>query len=346
MIKWVPYLTRPMCLFESSLWHEWYISPYARDSLGAIMPDVFFVEYPIGSAGHFRRPEQLNKFLLSIKQVTLNESKKMEKILTQGIYLFKEAKKRLNTPGRNKNFDESVNFLNRLGLQTANIPRVALNIIAEQNLNFPKIVKLAEEIRKQTIYPIFTKQIVIPLAINILKKAGIKNSSQKIHLLTYKELKNKNFSDLDNRILQRKEGKLFTYESSNGVDRVNYSFNNQNLFAKLTGLLPNKTSSITGMAAYKGKKLVGRARIVFNSKIENFHSGDVLIAVSCDPTLMPYILKSSAIITDEGGLGCHAAVIARELKIPCVIGTKIATKVFKDGDLVEVDATRGLIKKL
>ena len=56
--------------------------------------------------------------------------------------------------------------------------------------------------------------------------------------------------------------------------------------------------------------------------------------------------KASAFITDEGGITCHASIIARELKKPCIIGTKIATKVLKDGDMVEVDGNIGVIKIL
>jgi len=53
-----------------------------------------------------------------------------------------------------------------------------------------------------------------------------------------------------------------------------------------------------------------------------------------------------AIITDQGGITCHAAIVSREIGTPCVIGTKMATKILKDGDEVEVDATKGVIKKL
>ena len=56
--------------------------------------------------------------------------------------------------------------------------------------------------------------------------------------------------------------------------------------------------------------------------------------------------KATAIITDEGGLTCHASIVSRELGIPCIIGTTIATKVLKDGDLVEVDATEGMVRKI
>ena len=56
--------------------------------------------------------------------------------------------------------------------------------------------------------------------------------------------------------------------------------------------------------------------------------------------------KAVAIITDAGGLTCHAAIVSRELGIPCIVGTKIATKIFKTGDLIEVDANTGIIKKI
>ncbi|MEK9156658.1 MAG: PEP-utilizing enzyme, partial [Patescibacteria group bacterium] len=53
--------------------------------------------------------------------------------------------------------------------------------------------------------------------------------------------------------------------------------------------------------------------------------------------------KAKAIITDEGGITCHAAILSREIGVPCIIGTKIATKVLKNGDYVEVDANKGMI---
>lgn len=72
--------------------------------------------------------------------------------------------------------------------------------------------------------------------------------------------------------------------------------------------------------------------------------GDVLITGMTLPEYLPAMKKASAIITNEGGITCHAAIISRELGIPCIIGTKIATRVLKDGDLVEVDANRGIVK--
>ncbi len=70
----------------------------------------------------------------------------------------------------------------------------------------------------------------------------------------------------------------------------------------------------------------------------------ILVAAMTRPQFIEGINKAQAIITDEGGITCHAAIISRELKKPCVVGTKIATKVLKDGDLVLVDANKGIVK--
>src|SRR3989338_1885385 len=64
-----------------------------------------------------------------------------------------------------------------------------------------------------------------------------------------------------------------------------------------------------------------------------------------DPSYLPIMKRALAFVTNEGGVLCHAAIVARELKKPCIIGTKHATHIFKDGDLVEVDAIQGIIKK-
>ena len=64
------------------------------------------------------------------------------------------------------------------------------------------------------------------------------------------------------------------------------------------------------------------------------------------PEFLPLMKKAAAFITDEGGIASHAAIVARELRLPCIVGTKIATKTFKDGDIIEVDANKGIIKKI
>lgn len=105
-------------------------------------------------------------------------------------------------------------------------------------------------------------------------------------------------------------------------------------------------SSVNGQTAQPGYAK-GRAVICkYIFEMKKVRQGDILVTAMTRPEFMPIIKKAAAIVTDEGGITSHAAIISRELKTPCVIGTKIATKVFKDGDLVEVNANKGVVKKL
>jgi len=70
----------------------------------------------------------------------------------------------------------------------------------------------------------------------------------------------------------------------------------------------------------------------------------IMIASMTRPDFIIAIKRAVAIVTDEGGVACHASIIAREMNKPCIIGTKIATKAIKDGDLIEVDAEKGIVK--
>ena len=84
-------------------------------------------------------------------------------------------------------------------------------------------------------------------------------------------------------------------------------------------------------------------------KVDQFskmNTGDILVSKMTRPEFLPVMKKAAAIVTDEGGITCHAAIVAREMKKPCIIGTQIATHVLKDGDWVEVDATKGIVRKV
>lgn len=103
---------------------------------------------------------------------------------------------------------------------------------------------------------------------------------------------------------------------------------------------------VRGTSASPGRA-EGMARIIMATKdLPKMRQGDVLVSGMTRPELVPAMKKACAIVTDEGGITSHAAIVSRELGIPCVIGTKIATKVFKDGDFVEVNANHGVVRKI
>ena len=91
----------------------------------------------------------------------------------------------------------------------------------------------------------------------------------------------------------------------------------------------------------------GKVRVVLDKKsLSTFLAGEILVTHMTTPDFVPALRKAAAIITDEGGVTCHAAIISRELDKPCVIGTKIATSALRNGDEIEVDADNGVIKIL
>lgn len=107
-----------------------------------------------------------------------------------------------------------------------------------------------------------------------------------------------------------------------------------------------KIDQVEGTPACRGKAK-GRVKIInVPEEMHKMKDGDILVSNATTPSIVPAMKKAAAIITSEGGLTCHAAIVSREMGTPCIVGTKIATKVFKDNDLVEVDAITGIAKKV
>lgn len=117
----------------------------------------------------------------------------------------------------------------------------------------------------------------------------------------------------------------------------------------IAGKIENKVfaeNQISGIIASRGSAR-GAVKIVLNVRdLSKVKKGDIMVTITTHPDFVPAMHNAQAIITDEGGLTSHAAIVSRELGIPCIVGTKIATRVLKDGDMVEVDAKKGIIKIL
>jgi len=88
----------------------------------------------------------------------------------------------------------------------------------------------------------------------------------------------------------------------------------------------------------------GIVRLVHGSEdITKVKKGDILVTTMTSPDLVPTMSKCAAIITDSGGQTCHAAIVSREMQIPCIVGTHTGTKILKDGQMITVDAYNGLV---
>ena len=155
---------------------------------------------------------------------------------------------------------------------------------------------------------------------------------------------------LDNNIIElRKKGflkhlkdnEIITYEGNIAQDVLNKLVKEDEEIKEFKGMVASK-----GYAKGKVIVLSYRESQDHAKKIKGMKKGNIIVTEMTRPNIITACQKAGAIVTDEGGILCHAAIISREMKKPCVIGTKLATKVLKDGDIVEVDADKGIIKKL
>ncbi|MBI1961602.1 MAG: hypothetical protein HYS45_02780, partial [Parcubacteria group bacterium] len=104
-----------------------------------------------------------------------------------------------------------------------------------------------------------------------------------------------------------------------------------------------RVEKLSGVVASKGIAC-GNVKIINDiPDLATFKRGNVLVARYTNPNMVVAMEQASAIVTDIGGMTSHAAIVSRELGVPCIINTKIATQVFKDGDRVEVDAEKGVV---
>lgn len=106
------------------------------------------------------------------------------------------------------------------------------------------------------------------------------------------------------------------------------------------------TQSVRGTVGSVGKATGVAKRVITKHDLRKVNNGDIVIAVTTHPDFVPAMRRAAAIVTDEGGVTSHAAIVSRELHIPCIVGTKAATSTFADGDMVEVDAEKGIAKKV
>src|SRR3989338_61794 len=98
---------------------------------------------------------------------------------------------------------------------------------------------------------------------------------------------------------------------------------------------------LTGLAA-SGGMAEGLVRVILDTHHhEDFKEGDILVAKVTEPSMVMMMNKAAAFVTDIGGITSHAAIVAREIGVPCVVGTKSATQLLRDGMKVHVDGTKG-----
>lgn len=178
----------------------------------------------------------------------------------------------------------------------------------------------------------------------IAKRSGVKKNYL-VYLDGYEVKSVAYLKKIESQLKKRSAGALYYVYGRTGIRW--YTGQKANLLHRLLEKqLIKRSDEIKGMVACPGKIVGEVKRIITKKDFSKMDKGDILVTQMTRPEFMPVVSKAKAIITDEGGLTCHAAIISRELKIPCIIGTQVATSVLKSGDKVEVDAVKGIVKKL
>jgi len=145
--------------------------------------------------------------------------------------------------------------------------------------------------------------------------------------------------------IRKREGSIWLFKNGRDITIIDhYARDFGSDFSMIKLQAGSTQEEIHGQVASPGTAS-GRVSILNNlASLKKVRPNDVIVTSMTRPDYVVALKKAVAIITDEGGITCHAAIISRELGIPAVIGTKIATKVLRDGDLVEVRANHGVVK--
>lgn len=344
--QWTHHLTRPYTLLGAGLWLAWYDSQLLQELTGARIKDALFIEEHPNVVKFYMQKAERKVLIDGLKQLATEEHDQLSSIFKKGFALNKKAEAALKK-GKDafSSFEEGVNFMIELALHATVLPNMGLRLLVDLKVENQKLIHDAEQLRAVSLYPKIITDCIIPHVIQQLHGAGIKNAEKAAELVTLREMRSGNFSQLSERLQNRESGQKFLYQIFNGEEVVQWVPDTKPRIMELEGLRElTGSQKLHGQVAYRGK-VQGVARLVLSDdgKGVTFNDGDILVSINSNPTMMPLILKCSAIVTDEGGAGCHAAIISRELKKPCVIGTKHATALIKDGDRLNVDAEQGTV---
>jgi phosphohistidine swiveling domain-containing protein len=160
-----------------------------------------------------------------------------------------------------------------------------------------------------------------------------------------------NGDKIDKKELDKRTKAVFIayYENKMIKEKIFFDKDAQIISDILTAHKNNLTQTeLEGFVASKGgvNYVKGKVRVVFDPIHDKFYKGEILVTGMTRPEFVPLMKKAKAIVTNEGGITTHAAIISRELNVSCIISTKIATKIFKNGDTIKLDMRKGIVRKI
>lgn len=259
------------------------------------------------------------------------------------VEMFEERLKQLSSQEIEEKINEIDNFLKRTKKKKEKV-RERFKLTKETMILASRLSFSIwwQDLRKKYIF--MALHVIFHFAREVAKRNEISHSD--IELYNPKELLTLAETGGKLNLTARKKGYMAYYHEKENSISYEYGDRANEIISKYADVKIDKNvEEITGLVTSKGK-VTGNVRILSGSRhFDSMQEGEVLVTSMTSPEFIVAMRKASAIITDEGGITCHAAIVSRELGIPCIVGTKVATRIFKDGDLVEVDADKGIVKK-
>ncbi|MFC1769083.1 PEP-utilizing enzyme [Nanoarchaeota archaeon] len=254
--------------------------------------------------------------------------KEVENILSLDLDIDDYIKKIEGTPSRNKKEKEEL-------MKRLNVPS-ELKFLIEVSEDF---TYWQDERKKSTFWTTHYFSLILS---EISKRKNI--PLDLIKYMSPREVSEIFSKEIDKKALEERRKNCVFYWDKEGHDCVHGNEADE-VKEKILGKHDlSDVDDFRGLTACMGKA-VGNVKILRSVKeINKFEKGDILVSVMTRPDYIPAMKKAAAIVTDEGGVTCHAAIVSRELGIPCIIGTKIATKVLKDNMKVEVNANHSWVR--
>ncbi|MEM1057702.1 MAG: PEP/pyruvate-binding domain-containing protein [Verrucomicrobiota bacterium] len=352
-VPWAYLVKRPFSLVEYSIIGHWTDPEHAAADLGflhlnrvlGIQDDANLTHMFLSGPGH----AEAHNHLLDLQQ---HDRDGLLLMLRKGRRLFEEGGRRIEQRAGFAGLEEVFEYFCEVGKFTVVLPAWLLIALESAGIEDAEARDLAEDLRAHSVYPRLVHDLLHPFVAEHARRAGFSAPEEAPHLVSWDELRRGiEVATLEERLAAKRAGHHFVYQQIDDEVKVRFLPETGYLLMRLVGsrLPPARADAdcLTGQTAWPGTHQ-GRARLVLSSNPEGYTvaDGEVLVSVQSNPNLMPLLRHAGAIVTDEGGVACHASIVARELKVPAVTGTGWATRLIREGDLVEVDATAQTVRIL
>ena len=348
---WSPLVRRPMPLLQASIVGHWMDSRHAGEDFGIHADRFLSIQDSTRLITMFVTQKTMDAALEHIRDLERTDRARLVALLKRGHDLYHRGQERLQRGETFRDLDQAAEYFTEIGRFTTAFPSWILIALDQGHVGDPEVRQLAEELRSHSLYPEVMDRFLDPIVRRIASDLGFSEPDRARELVTWRELHEGSIGrkSLEERLEQVRGGCCFVHQILGEEEQVRFVSETGYLLMRVAGMRrivpPDDPDRIAGKAAWPGVHR-GRARVLLSYDLTDFRfdDGDVLVSIQSNPSVMPLLKHAGAIVTDEGGVACHAGIICRELKIPTLIGTGRATSTIRDGDLIEVDATAQVVR--